>query len=496
MNLNILVRGQSNAVHLMQAAGSAGYAALQQEVSRLLGFDGVTDTVSIIFRADAPLSGTAYGGTRLVGDWLLPAADGWSNGALETALLTHLGALPASQRDDPTATLWLHSEYDGGNAALTQEQWVSAVRHDAAQVRAALDQPAASTPYFLVSAMPYWGVDGTIQAIRAGMEQLAADPAFNGHIGARMLDIDAALDDYDDNPETIEFGGGHIDGGDAVQTAGRAAHAIAEHFAPLARPGSPVALAGGDIADRGPEVIAAWQVAEDQVVVDVRHDGAAGFLPLDSDASWGTGWSVRGQGVSTATYRVEILDGDTLRLTFVEPLPADARLYYGYGYGRLGGLAREGRGNAVYDDQDMPIWVPAEGVPVAPPGGAAGPVALTVGAGPDALVLQVVQDAWNGSAQYVVRVDGLQLGGTLTASALRGSGQADTLTVLGDWAPGPHAVEVQFLNDAYGGTPETDRNLFVVSATYNGTAVPGSGLALPVTEPQGFPFLDGDLVLR
>ena len=49
MDVNILVRGQSNAILMMEAGGFAGQAALQSEVSRLLGFDGVTDRVTIIY---------------------------------------------------------------------------------------------------------------------------------------------------------------------------------------------------------------------------------------------------------------------------------------------------------------------------------------------------------------------------------------------------------------------------------------------------------------
>jgi hypothetical protein len=149
----------------------------------------------------------------------------------------------------------------------------------------------------------------------------------------------------------------------------------------------------------------------------------------------------------------------------------------------------------------MLIWVRADGVPVtplnqpppSPP--TTGSVALTVGAGPDALVLRVVQDAWNGSAQYVVRVDGAQAGGTLTASALHDSGQADTLTVLGDWGQGNHLVELQFLNDAYGGTPSTDRNLYLASATYNGAKVSDATLTLLGTEAQSFRFTESALVI-
>jgi hypothetical protein len=101
-----------------------------------------------------------------------------------------------------------------------------------------------------------------------------------------------------------------------------------------------------------------------------------------------------------------------------------------------------------------------------------------VGSGSDTLVLKVTQNAYQGDAQYVVYVDGKQVGGTLTAQALRGSGQSDTVEIKGDWATGNHNVSVKFLNDLYHGSPTTDRNLYVESATYNGAAVPGSKLDL------------------
>jgi hypothetical protein len=84
------------------------------------------------------------------------------------------------------------------------------------------------------------------------------------------------------------------------------------------------------------------------------------------------------------------------------------------------------------------------------------PLSLSAGSGPDTLVLKINQDAWQGSAQYTVKVDGVQIGGVFTASALRSSGQFDTLTLKGDWKPGAHRVEVNFLNDAWGGSAATD----------------------------------------
>ena len=102
----------------------------------------------------------------------------------------------------------------------------------------------------------------------------------------------------------------------------------------------------------------------------------------------------------------------------------------------------------------------------------------TIGSGPDAVVLQVNQDAYQGDAQYIIRIDGVPVDGTLTASALRASGTYDTVTVLGDFTPGPHTVAVDFLNDAWGGTPETDRNLYVHSATFEGVTLPDSAVGL------------------
>ena len=111
---------------------------------------------------------------------------------------------------------------------------------------------------------------------------------------------------------------------------------------------------------------------------------------------------------------------------------------------------------------------------------------LAAGTGPDSLVLKLSQDAYQGDAQYTVSVDGRQVGGTFTAKALHGSGASDTLTLKGDWAAGAHKVEVKFLNDAYGGTAATDRNLFVEGATYNDEAVPGAALDLLSTGAKGF----------
>ncbi|MDJ0390011.1 carbohydrate-binding domain-containing protein [Roseomonas sp. E05] len=122
------------------------------------------------------------------------------------------------------------------------------------------------------------------------------------------------------------------------------------------------------------------------------------------------------------------------------------------------------------------------------------PVALSAGSGSDTLVLKVSQQAWQGSAQYIVKVDGKQVGGTFTASADHNAGLSDTLTLHGDWAAGAHQVSVSFLNDAYGGSVSTDRNLFIDGASYNGAdlkvdiGVPSSA------RPGQFSFTEGATV--
>ncbi len=132
---------------------------------------------------------------------------------------------------------------------------------------------------------------------------------------------------------------------------------------------------------------------------------------------------------------------------------------------------------------DHPLLVQVEpGSPATPP--ATPPATLpatpsvTVGTGPDSLVLQVSEDAYNGDAQFTVSIDGTQVGGTQTATASHAAGADQTFTVEGSFGVNQHTVGVNFLNDAYGGTPQTDRNLYVDAASYDGTTVSPDTLRL------------------
>jgi beta-glucanase (GH16 family) len=85
------------------------------------------------------------------------------------------------------------------------------------------------------------------------------------------------------------------------------------------------------------------------------------------------------------------------------------------------------------------------------------------------IVLHVAEDTWNGDAQFKVLIDGQQIGGTYTATMSHAAGQWQDVTVTGDLGnTGPGHVDVQFVNDAWGGTAATDRNLYVQSIDVNG----------------------------
>ena len=107
---------------------------------------------------------------------------------------------------------------------------------------------------------------------------------------------------------------------------------------------------------------------------------------------------------------------------------------------------------------------------------------------PDQLVLALSEDAYQGDAQFIIKVDGTQLGDPQSVTASHAAGQTQNFTFSGNWGAGPHNVEVDFLNDADAG-PGQDRNLYVNQVTYDGTAAVSQTLPLysngGVTIPVG-----------
>ncbi|HEX2943736.1 MAG TPA: carbohydrate-binding domain-containing protein, partial [Rhodopila sp.] len=100
-------------------------------------------------------------------------------------------------------------------------------------------------------------------------------------------------------------------------------------------------------------------------------------------------------------------------------------------------------------------------IPAATSGGGA------AGAPADTLTLHLAEDAWNGDAQFSVSIDGQTIG-SQTVTASHSAGNWEDLTFSGNFGSGPHDVGVTFTNDAYGGSPATDRNLYVNGVDFNG----------------------------
>ncbi len=67
---------------------------------------------------------------------------------------------------------------------------------------------------------------------------------------------------------------------------------------------------------------------------------------------------------------------------------------------------------------------------------------VTLGSGPDSIVVGLSEDAYQGNAQFTVSVDGTQIGGTQTATAIQCFGQTELYTLDGSFGPGTHAITV------------------------------------------------------
>jgi aryl-phospho-beta-D-glucosidase BglC (GH1 family) len=114
----------------------------------------------------------------------------------------------------------------------------------------------------------------------------------------------------------------------------------------------------------------------------------------------------------------------------------------------------------------------------------------SIGTGADTLVLKLSEDAYQGDARFTVSVDGRQIGDIQEARASRQDAEYEVLEVRGDWGVGRHDVAITFLNDAWGGTAATDRNLYLESATFNGAGVTGAKLDLMSAGSGHFTFHD------
>jgi len=112
------------------------------------------------------------------------------------------------------------------------------------------------------------------------------------------------------------------------------------------------------------------------------------------------------------------------------------------------------------------------------------PVPITA----NTLVLHLSEDAYQGDAQFIVSVDGQVLGAAQPVTASYGLGETQDFTFSGSFALGAHDLAISFINDAWDGTPTTDRNLYVASVDQNDAQLAGSMGALYSNGDLHIPF--------
>jgi len=79
------------------------------------------------------------------------------------------------------------------------------------------------------------------------------------------------------------------------------------------------------------------------------------------------------------------------------------------------------------------------------------------------VVFNLSEESWQGDAQCYVSIDGTRLGGLQTITASHAMGKSQQISFTAPLSTGAHTASVEFVNDAWGGTTTTDRNLFVDS---------------------------------
>ena len=138
----------------------------------------------------------------------------------------------------------------------------------------------------------------------------------------------------------------------------------------------------------------------------------------------------------------------------------------------INGASIAGAGTVLSNDGTL-------GFSFAAPGGAAPTV---LGSGPDTLALNLATDGAGANVPFTVSVDGSQVAGVQTATAVRGSGPSQVFDVMGSFA-GTHTVSVDDLS------PNTGvAGVLYGGASIDGTAVPNTVLAVGAGGSQSFQF--------
>jgi hypothetical protein len=85
----------------------------------------------------------------------------------------------------------------------------------------------------------------------------------------------------------------------------------------------------------------------------------------------------------------------------------------------------------------------------------------------DTISLYLAEDAYKGDAKFLLMVNGAQIGSAQSVTTSNSGGNSQVFAFSGLWGAHP-TINVEFINDLYGGLPQADRNLYVNNIVYNG----------------------------
>ena len=233
-----------------------------------------------------------------------------------------------------------------------------------------------------------------------------------------------------------------IDGTRVLQTLGSAANAID-------LPNSGRATISGSVVEKG-----AWSLGGSLIHVGGDTAYAASAVTLTGNTLI--------SDVTTVGTRFVVAEGGA------GPVSASGTVFEGGAAGSVQAVNAVNTGAVVRTGLTVSAAAPwgSTGAP------AAGAMTAALPARPAAqrgvMVVRISEDAYRGDARFTLSVDGVQVGDTLTATALHGKGQSQSFTVAGDFAPGPHVVGVTLVNDLSSGKAGEDRNLYVDGLGFNG----------------------------
>ncbi len=212
MEVNLLLRGQSNALLF---ADTGGAARLEQGLGAALpGVD-----VKLLYQwNDAGGANTINSGTEFLTEWM----SGTQAGRLEQGLLDYIQGQPADIKDNPTLELWMQNESDQKNAgSFSAADWTAAYEANKAMVEQAFGHAVATE---FVPIRYNWG---DIGPILDGMKAAVADGAA---AGIDMSAYNLAKMDWGGTPDTE-----HMSASDAQVVADALAQALAPLVASLAK---------------------------------------------------------------------------------------------------------------------------------------------------------------------------------------------------------------------------------------------------------------------